>query len=175
MTQNGAAAPAEVKPRTEAELLAEIKALANAGKINELSKVTKEFNDLMKGKEKAEQDARQKELEALTAKVKGQIDTFIQTLITDKKLDKADGVWYTYDFGEKLSICRLMKSAPRKAGGGGGTGKKYNVSTSELLEKYGSEVYKDDQTYSQVHEGSTDKNVRYNVREALLKKGGYIQ
>jgi len=123
--------------------------------------------------EKAEKDAILKALETKTEDIRKIILGALQPAYDAGELDGADGVWFNWDFGEKLTTCRLTKSAPRKAGGGGG-GKKFDVTTEQLLEKFGNEEYKDGVSFSEAYKSAEgDKNARFTVRKALLKKGGY--
>lgn len=164
------------KLMTEAELKAQMDKAYKAGDWKQIARVAGEIAKFEKDKEAREHAAVLKALEAVTEEVKKAIDKALRPLIDAKKLDKADGIWYANDFGEKLATCRLTKSAPRKASTDGkGGGKKFDVSTDDLLAKFGGEVYKDGVTFKAAFEKDTDKNKRYAIREALLKKGGYIK
>ncbi len=175
--QAAVATPAvEEKPKTEAQLMQEMNAAVKSGDYKAVAKVAQELVKFQKAKEQAELEAKQKVLAEKTEKVKSVIQNALKKLVDSGELDQADGIWYSNDFGEKLITCRLMKTAPRAkgTGGGGGGGKKFSVSTSELLEKFGADEYKDGMTYSQAWESNTDKNWRYAIRESLLKKSGMI-
>ena len=160
----------EVKVKTQAQLLAEMKAATDKGDWKAVSKISSEIARVVASQEKAERDAKLALIAQLTTKVKGTIDKVVNRLVDSKELDGCDGVWYSYDFGEKLTICRLLKSTPRAKGTGGG-GKKFSITTKELLEKYGSEVMdvNSGETYQQIWDASTEGNSRYNVRVKLLK------
>lgn len=162
----------EQKPKTEAELKAELDKAYKSGDWKAISKVAGEIAKFEKDKEAEARAKLEKELETLTAEIKTAIDKAVQPFIDSKKLDSADGIWYDRDFGDKLTSCRVTKKAVRKSSGGGGGGKKFDVSTEDLLKKYGDKEYKDGKTYQAVHDGSTDRNVRYQVRLALLKLDG---
>ncbi len=167
---------AEVPPKTEAQLLQEMAVATKSGDFKAVAKVATELVKFQKAKEQAEIDAKVKAVEAITSEVKATIESALKKLIDSGKLDKADGVWYSNDFGEKLTTCRLLKSvakAPRASGGGGG-GKKFATSTSDLMAKYGNQEYKDGKTFNAAWESNTDKNFRYAIREALLKLDGQI-
>ena len=69
---------------------------------------------------------------------------------------------------------KATAKAARTGGGGGGGGKKFSVSTTDLLEKFGSQEYKNDQSFKAAWDADADKNKRYAIREALLKKEGLI-
>ena len=166
----------EQKPKTEQELMQEMQAAVKSGDYKAVAKVASELVKFQKSKEQAEFDAKVKVLEAITEKVKVTIQKALQKMVDAGELDLADGIWYANDFGEKLVTCRLMKTAAKAktGGGGGGGGKKFSVSTNELLEKFGDQEYKDGATFKAAWESNTDKNWRYAIREALLKKSGMI-
>ena len=160
----------EAKPKTEAELMAELDAHMKKGDIKAVIATAKELSKIQKEREQTELEAKQKVLADVTEKVKLAISKALKPLVDAKELDLADGIWYTNDFGEKLTTCRLMKSAPKKSGGtGGGTGKKFAISTNDLLAKYGDQEFKDGQTFAQAFESNTDGNFRYGIRQKLLK------
>ena len=169
-------APAVEAPKTEAELMADMGRAVKAGDYKAVAKVAQELVRFQKAKEQAELEAKQKVLAERTDKVKQAIEKALKPLVDSGFLDQADGIWYAHDFGDKLVTCRLMKSAPRTArtAGGGGGGKKFSVSTTELLEKFGNDEYKDRQTFKAAWDANTDKNWRYAIRESLLKKNGNI-
>ena len=157
------------------DLLAKMQEAMNSGDFKAVSKISSEIAKLAKSQEDAERKAKEEALKSVTAKVKAAIDKVVQKLKDDKVLDEADGVWYSDDFGEKMTTCRLTKAAPRAKGtGGGGGGKKFSVSTKELLEQYGSTIIDEEsgQTCQQLWDSSTDGNTRYRVRVKLLKVAG---
>ena len=163
---------------TEDELKAKMNEALKVGDFKVIAKVATEIAKLLKASEQAELDAKIAVLAAVTTKVKSAVMKAITPIINSGELDAADGIWFSYDFGDKQESCRLMKGTAKKSGGstgGGGTGKKFDVTTAALLEQFGNEDYKDGMTFSQAHESSTDGNFRYNIRQKLLKKGGYIQ
>jgi hypothetical protein len=125
-----------------------------------------------------------------------EVDEFANALLEldGVELDKADGVWYSNDFSAESGhaiTCRLMKGqakeakpkvAGEKATSTGG-GKKYDISTEDLINEVGAESIFGDGTNATVKAGSaysgkavksaydesTDKNWRYGIRTALLK------
>lgn len=195
MTENSGTTTLVEKPKTETELLAAMDAASKTKDFKTVAKVAAELVKFQRDKEAAEQEAKQKALAAVTEGVKTMFSAVGQLLTSGHKptakdleavtklfasikgteLDQADGIWFSNDFGDKLVSCKLMKSQAkaRATGGGGGVGKKFNVTTNELLEKFGNEVYKDGMTYKAAYDSSTDKNFRFGIRESLLKKGGY--
>lgn len=171
---------AEAKAPTEAELMASMDKAIKSGDYKAVAKVATEIAKVQKTKEQAEVEAKQKALAGLTEKVKAVIEKAVKPMVDAGELDQADGIWYTYDFAEKLTACRLMKSQPkaRASTGGGGGGKKFDVATtpgSDLFEKFKGEQYKETgMTVQQAWDSDADKNKRYAIRQWLLKKGGVI-
>jgi len=166
----------EERPKGEATLMAEMNSAVTSGDYKAVAKVAQELVKFQKAKEQIELEAKQAILAEKTVKVKEILDKAVGKLIDSGELDKADGIWYTQDFGEKSTSCRLMKTAAKAkgTGGGGGAGKKFAISTTDLLEKYGTQEYKDGTTYQSAWDANTDKNWRYAIRESLLKKDGLI-
>jgi len=160
---------------TQEQLMAELQAALAAGDFKAVATVSRKIDSLAKQAEKAELDAKRQAVEAIAEKVKAKIIKAIQPMVDAGELDSADGIWFSYDFGEQAPTLRLLKSAAKAARtGGGGTGKKFDISTDELLAKFGGEEFKDGQTFQQAYETSTDKNWRYAIRTKLLKKEGII-
>jgi len=165
----------EEQPKTEQTLMEEMNKAVASGDYKAVAKVAQELVKAQKAKEAAELAARQAALDAKVNTVKDTIMKALAKMVDSGELDMADGIFFNWDFGDKEPSCRLTKAAPRKSGGGGGgTGKRFNVSTPDLLEKFGAEEYKDGITFQQAWDSNSDKNWRYAIREALLKKGGYM-
>ena len=165
----------EEQPKDEATLMAEMNSAVASGDYKAVAKVAQELVKAQKAKEQTELAAKAAVLDAKVTTVRDIITKSLQKMVDAGELDMADGIWYTWDFGEKEAVCRLARTAARKAGGGGGGGgKKFSVSTPTLLETYGADDYKDGMTYKQAWDSNADKNWRYAIRESLLKKGGYI-
>ena len=171
-TQAVAEQPAE-QP-TEEQLIAQMNEATKSGDFKAVAKVAQELVKFQKAKEAAELAAKQAALEGVTKEVGDAILKAIKPFVDGGKLDIADGIWFTMDFGDKSQSIRLMKNQAKKASGGngGGKGKKFDVDTTELLERFGSDDYKDGMTYAQAWESNTDKNWRYGIRTSLLKKAG---
>lgn len=173
----GAATATAEPEKTLDELVAELQEKATSGDVTGIVKLAQQVAKAQRAKETAEQDAKVKELEEITGTIKASLDKFVEKAVTDGKLDKADGVWYSYDFGDKLSTCRLMKAQAKRTsgGGGGGGGKKFDIGWKDLLEKHGGEPYKDSgQTCQQAWDADPDKNKRFAVRSHMLKLEGLI-
>ena len=133
------------------------------------------------GAEKARKDALQGVLAELTLEVKVVVDKAVAKLVDAGKLDNCDGVWYTNDFGDTLTTCRLTKKQARAStsGGNGGAGKKYDASTKDLLEQFGAEIdEKSGKTFQELADeaetADDKKNATYRVRVKLLKKAGLV-
>lgn len=160
---------------TEAELMAELEAALKSKDYKTVAAVSRKIDQAVKVKEKAEQTEKTAALDAMIDEVKAAISKAVKPLVDSKKLDAADGIWYSYDFGEQAPTVRLTKSAPRAArSGGGGGGKKFNISTDDMLSRHGQAQYKDGMTYQQAYESNTDKNWRFAIRNKLLKLDGVI-
>ena len=167
-------APAEVKEPTEEELMAELETALKSKDFKAVAAASRKIDGIQKAKEKAELDAKRAALEAIGEKVKAAISKAVKPLVESGDLDAADGIWYSYDFGEQAPVVRLMKTQPRAVRAGGGGGKRFDVSTDEMLSRHGAEEYKDGLTFQQAYESSTDKNWRYAIRQKLLKKEGIL-
>lgn len=161
---------------TEDSLMSQLDIALKAKDFKAVAKASGELVKFQKAREAAELEVKQKALEAVTKEVMAAIVKAVKPFVDAGKLDDADGIWYANDFGEAMTSCRLMKSTPRKAraGGGNGGGGKFAVSTNDLLEKFGSQEYKDGVTFAEAYEADTDKNKRFAIRTKLLKLGGYI-
>lgn len=176
MADEQGAVALEEKPKSEAELMQDMNKAVASGDYKAVAKVAQELVKFQKSKEAAELAAKLKVLEEKTDTVKSVISKALAKLVESGELDAADGIWYANDFGEKLVTCRLVKTAARKAstGTGGGGGKKYSISTKELLEKFGNDEYKDGLSFQSAWDSNDDKNYRYGIRETLLKRNGDI-
>ena len=172
--------PAVVVPKTEAQLMAEMQAAVTSGDFKMVAKVASELVKVQKDKAQSELDAKLKVLVGKTEAVKQAINEVITRMADAGELDAADGVWFSRDFTDNnLITCRLTKtyaksSTPKTPGTASGAGKKFAVSTTDLLTTYGNEIYKDGATFQAAWDSNTDKNFRYAIREALLKKSGAI-
>jgi len=160
---------------TEAELMAELEAALKSKDFKAVAAASRKLDQSVKAKEKAELEAKRAALDAMIDEVKTAIQKAVKPMVESGKLDAADGIWYSYDFGETAPTVRLMKSAPRAVrSGGGGGGKKFDISTDDMLTRHGQEEYKDGLNFQQAYESSTDKNWRYAIRQKLLKLEGLI-
>ena len=160
---------------SEKSLIADIKAAIEAGNYKLVGLKSQELVKFQRTQEQVEQEAKQAALLAITTEVKVAIDAAVKRLVDAKKLDLADGVWYSADFGDKSTSCRLLKVAPKAIRtGSGGKGKKFSIGTDDMLKKHGHIEYKDGQTFQQAYDADQDKNKRYAIREALLKVEGLI-
>jgi len=162
---------------TEAELMAELETALKSKDFKAVAAASRKLDIAVKAKEKAELEVKRAALDSMIEDVKSAIQKAVKPLVDSGKLDAADGIWYSYDFGEQAPTVRLMKSAPKAArsgGSSGGGGKKFDISTDDMLAKHGQEEYKDGLSFQQAYESSTDKNWRYAIRQKLLKLEGVI-
>jgi hypothetical protein len=178
MADEAKVATAPVVPAPNiATLQTQLKQAINADKPDwkAIAKISDEIGKLQRAVDTAERDAKLKELETVTLEVKAVIEKALKVLTDAGKLDKADGVWYSHDFGDKLTTCKLMKptKATKGTGGGGGTGKKFDITTTDLLAKHGGAQYSNSgMTCQQAHDADTNGNKRYLIRKAMLKLEG---
>ena len=167
-------APTAPEP-TEAELMAELEKALASKDFKAVAAASRKLDSAVKAKEKVELEAKRAVLDAMTDEVKAVLMKALKPLVDSGKLDAADGIWLSFDFGEAAPVVRLMKTQPRAArSGSGGGGKKFDVSTDDMLSRHGDELYKDGMTFRQAYDSSTDKNWRYAIRQKLLKIEGII-
>lgn len=167
--------PVEQPPMTEDQVLVAITNAVAAKDMKLVARLAQDLVKVQKAKEQAEREAKEKAVKDAQDKVSAAIQKAIKPFVDSGSLDSADGVWFSHDFGEgKEPVCRLLRTAIRTRTGGGGGGKKFNVSTSDLLNKYGEQEYKEGLSYNQAWESNSDKNWRYAIRESLLKRDGVI-
>lgn len=165
----------EVKELTEAQLMEALETALKSKDFKAVTAASRKLDSAVKAKEKVELEAKRAVLDAMTEEVKGAIMKAVKPLVDSGKLDAADGIWFSFDFGEKAPVVRLMKTQPKAArSGGGGGGKKFDISTDDMLSRHGQEEFKDGLTFQQAYESSTDKNWRYAIRQKLLKLEGII-
>lgn len=157
---------------TVGQLTAQLQEAMGRGDYKLIAKLAGDMAKAQKAAETAELEAKQKALADITIQVKSEIETLVRKLAEAGKLDVAEGVWFTWDFGEASTTCKLIKAAPRKSSPN--AGKRFDISTRELLEAHGAEQFKDEMTYQEFYDTNTDKNSRFAVRSALLKLAGYI-
>jgi len=169
---------AEVEVKTQDQLLADMRAALDTGDFKAVSKISSEIAKMVAATEKVEKDAKLAALVGTTKKVMGILDNAVKKLVDSGELDEADGIWFAFDFGEKREYginpsCRLVKVA-RRTGGTGGGGKKFSISTNELLGKHGSEIMNKEtgQTFQEAYDADTGGNARYAIRGKLLKLEG---
>lgn len=142
-----------------------------------VAKVSAKLSRFQADIDKAEREAKEKALADITNRVKSAIEGALKRFIDRGDLNGADGVWYSYDFGDTLSTCRVLKPTATKTvrHSNGGAGKKFDVKTEDMLTRHGAEVWKDGITYQAQWDSSTEKNNRFGVRTALLKLEGFVK
>ena len=170
-------------PLTDEQLKASIAEAVTAGNYALVQKLAAELNKGAKSKAVAEHEAKLKALVETTLKVKSAIGKAIQKMVDNKELDKADGVWYAWDFGSTESECKLVKGAPKapRASGGGTHSTSGLPSNEQVLTEHPEahtmqiEYRGTTDTYDALFAQSTDKNWRYGLRVKLLKSLDYIK
>lgn len=160
--------PVKAEPTTE-ELMAQLQSALDSHDYKLVASVSRQIDQRERGKEKAELEAKRAAVAKMEETVKSVITESITPLINSGELDSADGIWFSYDFGEQSPSVRLLKTTTRARTGGGGTGKKFDISTEDMLSKHGSEQYKDGMTFKEAYDSNSDKNWRYAIRQKLLK------
>jgi hypothetical protein len=180
--------------RTVEVVDSEFKAAVDAKDYALIAKLSKEMGKLQADAEKAKREQALAGRAELTGKIKAKIDAFMQKLVDSKALDGCDGIWYTNDFGSTETSLRLFadEKPKRKSSGTGastGSGKKFSITTKELLEKHGNEAvgesagkdlaytvngvtisWNADTTWNEMSQKSTNGNWQYfKVRIPLLK------
>ena len=124
---------------------------------------------------------------AVTAEIRRAIQPFLDR----DDLPLAEGVWFSWDFGElplPTTRIRFIKAAtktpsvPSTRTGGGGKGKLYNIGWKDLLAKHGATQYliyptdKDSgMTCQQAWDANAERNSRFAVRKAMLLLEGLIE
>ena len=149
--------------------------------------------------EKAKKEALHAELAKVTLETLADFTKLALELEESGKLDGADGIWFAYDFGairEKgiNPSCRLIKTARRSTGEGGGSGKSSYIAnpakSADLLAQVGENVMFEADTvctidkvehtmpagtsFKEAYDYSTNGGWRNRVRMALLKEAGII-
>lgn len=163
---------------TKDELIAKMQEAINSGYFKEVSKISREIDKLASTEEKAEQDAKLAVLVSVEDGIKSAFGKVVQKVIDsldDATLKLMDGVWYTQDFESNLVTCKLAKKGVTvRKGGGGGVGKRFAVTTEELLAKHGERIADETtgKTFNELWAEDTGKNSRYQVRVKLLKLNG---
>ena len=146
-------------------------------------------------------DAKEKlsaELVNLTKEVKTSMTAAVKKMVDAGKLEGAEGVWFSWDFGAKEEVginpaCRLVKSGRKASTGEGGGSGSYIANpakSANLLAQVGGNVmFKEDTTvtidkqqqvmvagttFKEAYDYSTNGGWRNRVRMALLKEAGVI-
>jgi len=164
--------------RTVEQVKKDLDKAYKAGDFAAMATLSREMSKLLGGAEKAQKEAKTLALVEKAKLIKSILDAALKSTIDKGELDTADGVWYVYDFGEKMSQIRLTKTAVRKSGEGRTItpqgAKVYDRSTEEMLKDFGDMSFKVDGkdtevTLKQHYDSSTDKNSRFGVRKQLIK------
>jgi len=160
----------------KASLLNDLQAALTAGDFKKVASISKDIAQMQAKADKAEIDAKLAKLDSIRVKVLTVMEKAAKVLVDSKELDEADGIWFSWDFGEAKASVRLTKAAPKaKGSSGGGAGKKFDVSTDTLLASHGHEPNGESGlSLKASYEATTDGNKRYQIRTKLLKLAGYI-
>ena len=165
----------KVEQPTPEQLMQELQTALSSGDYKAVATISRKIDQQQRAVEKAELDAKREAIKLTEEYVKGELFPVLKRMYDSGELDQADGVWLSWDFGDPEPSVRLMKTQTRTPrAGGGGTGKKFDISTEDMLNKHGEEDYKDGMTFRQAYDSNTDKNWRYAIRNKLLKLEGII-
>lgn len=131
MTSENTVAP------THDELEARMQACANAKDWKGVRETAKLLDDHEKGEVTRKRDEAKAVINETTGKIRTAIDRIVDKAIEQGHMEVCDGVWYSRDFGETESTCRLVRSVKttRQPGTGGGSGSyvAVGIPTKELL------------------------------------------
>ena len=165
--------PAAEPELTIEQLMAQMQDAISANDFKAVSQISRKIDTRNRAIEKSALDEKRAMADEVGNTVMSAIMEVVQPLVDDGTLDNFDGVWFTNDFGEQQPTIRLVKTATKqRSSGNGGGGKKFDVSTEDMLSRHGEEVYKDGVTFSVAYQSNVDKNWRYAIRMKLLKLEG---
>lgn len=185
--------PVPATPPTTESLIAQLKLAVEAGDYKAAGNLSKQLIGAQQAAEALAEATKQNALRAVTAKVIVAIQNALKPLAKEMAEAKADGVWFVQDDVSTELSCRLFKSKPKTPStpraSGGGAGKRYAISTTELLSKHGAEpmpehkrggangvtIVAGAETFQQAQDASTDKNDRFSVRKLLLTQAGVTE
>lgn len=177
-TKESAATPEQPAVETELtidQLMAQMQDAISANDFKAVSQISRKIDTRNRAIEKAALDQKRARADEVSGKVLTTYLDAVGSMIDNGELDSFDGIWISHDFGEQQPTCRLMKTATKaRSSGNGGTGKKFDVSTEDMLSRHGEEVYKDGISFNASYQSNTDKNWRYAIRTKLLKLEGII-
>lgn len=170
-TEQGVAPAVATEPElTIEQLMAQMQTAITNNDFKAVSTISRKIDTRNRAIEKTALDEKRAKADEVGKMVLAEYMTIRTPLYNSGELDGFDGIWIADDFGEQAPTVRLMKTATKtRSGGNGGTGKKFDISTEDMLVKHGQEVYKDGMTYQVAYESNTDKNWRYAIRTKLLK------
>ena len=165
--------PAAEPELTIEQLMAQMQDAITKNDFKLVSSISRKIDTRNRAIEKSALDEKRAIVEKISGKVNDIITQAATQMVADGELDAADGIWYSWDFGEQRSTVRLTKTATKtRSSGNGGAGKKFDISTEDMLSRHGEEVYKDGMTFSVAYQSNVDKNWRYAIRMKLLKLEG---
>ena len=133
---------------TKESLMSDLQTAMAANDWKSVAKASAAIAKLQTSIEKSEREAFEAEVIGIAEVVKDVIDSALKDFIDDGTLDKADGVWYSYNFSDGVSSIRLLeksitKSGTKSAGSAGSIGKKFDVTKEQLMDACGDEQYKE--------------------------------
>lgn len=151
----------------KAELMQKLTEAMAAGNTKDAAELSDELSKLMKAEIESARLGR-------ADKVKKAIMKAIKPLVDAKELDEDDGIWFSWDFGDKEPQVKLNYTITKVKTNAGGAGKVYDVKTEDLLKSHGHLKFDDKMTCREAHDKfEGDGNKRYLVRVKLLELAGY--
>ena len=173
MAKEAKAQPITEQPVTEPtikDLMALMQTAITGNDFKAVSQISRQIDQRNRAVEKAALEEKRAHEGEVGNIVLNALMEVLNPIVAEGTLDNFDGVWFNLDFGEQQPQIRLIKTATKvRSSGGGGTGKKFDISTEDMLSKHGGEAYKDDMTFRQAYDSNVDKNWRYAIRTKLLK------
>ena len=167
----------------EQELRSQLDSAVTTGDIDQIARVSKMLNDIQKSKTIEADKAKQALLDALRSMTLKAITNSLASIIDAGKLDEAQGVYFTWTFGDEPEITfTKARQTPRVR-----IVKHPNVKTIDLVKEYGHLPFDNDTTdskskdskalvtYADKYFTNSDSNFRYTkIRIPLLKLAGHM-
>lgn len=150
------------------------------GDMAEVIKIASSLKKEVSAAEKADLEAKKGQIEALGEKIRQDVQnaiinkyaTDIKNLVGEKKAI----INISWSYEEPITVVKIHKGVAGKGGkraSSGGVPQKFDMSTDQLLELYGSQVMDEEsgQTFTEAWTvADKDKNKRFQVRKKLIKK-----
>lgn len=161
---------------TQKELMAKLQDAITASDFKQVAKISKEIAAAQAEQEKTEKERTATERVTLVEAIRKDFKAFLKQYKDPIGAVYGDGLWCAWnpDNQENPLEVRITKKSVRAGGGVGGGGKKFSITTEELLSKHGSAEYKEGVTCQEAYDSDTAGNARYKVRVKMLKHEGLM-